>query len=144
MNTRQWGGMLFLVMALLLMGYGQTQKNAALRIRSQGEQVWGGDINQCVGSRYDCPDPMFSTCVPGTGACYWCEPKGIWTGCVAVKDDKKSCSPASLPNSPWCGKLLSGVLNGDGKCNKCTTPTTFNCGVQSGATGSGCSIGTGG
>ena len=63
MNPRRWGGMLFLLVALVLLGYGVRMRPLPVT-RAQGEQVWGGDYYQCVGTRYDCPDPKYSNCSP--------------------------------------------------------------------------------
>ena len=140
MNARRWGGILCLVVAMALLGYSQVNMRRAAVARAQWEQVWGGGEMECVGSRYDCPDPKYDKCVPvGSTTCYRCTFVQIWTGCVAYKDDSKSCTVTGT--GVWCGRLYEATQNKDGTCNPCLTPTMNNCGVQSGATGDGCKIG---
>lgn len=133
MNARRWGGMLFLVMALLLLGHSQSRKNAELRVRSPGDQVWGGDFNMCVGTRNDCPDPKYSACVAdGGGECRLCiyNLKG-YTACVSSTFDYQICSSGQgTGTEPWCGDISKGKLDKTGMCNTCPTPAGVGCGIQ--------------
>ena len=59
MNPRRWGGMRFLLMALVLLGYSVRMRPLPVT-QAQGAQVRGGDVNRrCYVTTYACVDPKF-------------------------------------------------------------------------------------
>lgn len=141
MNPRRWGGMLFLLMALVLLGYSARMRPLPVT-RAQGEQVWGGANLKCVGTTYACNDPNYNKRVLKTGStsiCWQCVTLGKgYTYCIAG-GASDNCTVTTKGSDPWCGQIQTGSVGDDGMCSACTGSNPTGCGVQIGtASGDAC------